>query len=78
MIGAITGDNLFLSGILGYVESFTASHPCRHCCTNRSDFHQTLVEHNALVRDTSSYDAAVEAGCVTETGIKDDCAFNEL
>ena len=78
VLSAITGDNLFLNGILGYVESFTASHPCRHCCTSRSDFEQTFVEHNAMVRDINSYDAAVKAGCVTETGIKIDCALNEL
>jgi hypothetical protein len=30
VLSGITGDNLFLNSVLGFVESFTASHPCRH------------------------------------------------
>lgn len=35
-ISAVTGDNLFLHSILGFVESFSAAHPCRHCLVPRA------------------------------------------
>ncbi len=31
ILSRITGDNLFLNSILGFVESFSAHYPCRHC-----------------------------------------------
>lgn len=34
-IAQITGDNLGLNGILGYVESFSAKHYCRLCLTDK-------------------------------------------
>ena len=39
-----TGDNLGLNGILGFVESFTASYSCRQCKVKRKDFSMQLFE----------------------------------
>lgn len=47
ILSGITGDNLFLNGILGFVESFTASYPCRHCTTRRPEFKNKVMEKEA-------------------------------
>ena len=31
ILSFVTGDNLFLNSILGFVESFSALNPCRQC-----------------------------------------------
>jgi hypothetical protein len=78
VLSCMTGDNLFLNSILGFVESFTASFPCRHCRLPRQDFHKTVVEVKECLRDVRSYDAATEKVNVQATGIKQKCVFNEL
>jgi len=78
VVGVVTGDNLFLNGILGFVESFTASYPCRHCHLHRDEFQTTFTENVEAVRTVASYDADVDAENVKDTGIKQPCALNKL
>lgn len=40
----ITGDNLALNGLLGFVESFSAAHCCRFCLTNKEDIQSVFTE----------------------------------
>ena len=40
----LTGDNLGLNGMLGFVESFTANYPCRLCKVARACFDEAFVE----------------------------------
>jgi hypothetical protein len=77
-ISAVTGDNLFLNGILGFVESFSAAHPCRHCLVPKAEFQSTFKEDEDMLRSCDSYDRAVENINVTETGIKQNCALNSI
>jgi hypothetical protein len=68
----------FPNGILGFVESFTADHPCRHCTINRAEFKLREVENYDEVRIQLKYDEAVKTGSVQDTGIKEVCILNEL
>lgn len=78
ILSGVTGDNLFLNGLLGFVESFSASHPCRHCTDHKNDFHAIYVENRESLRTTEKYETALELGNVQETGIKANCCLNEL
>jgi hypothetical protein len=70
VLSCITGDNLFLNGILGFVESVTANHPCCHCNTHRNEFRGMSVEDLSTVRTVHSYNSAVALADVQQTGIK--------
>jgi hypothetical protein len=78
VLGCITGDNLFLNGLLGFVESFTAHHPCRHCSEHRSCFQKRFLEDISLVRTVASYDDDIKKADVQSTGLKEPCALNQL
>ena len=76
IVGSITGDNIFLNSILGFMESFTANFPCRHCTIHRNDFQTAFVEKTSMVRTVQSYNADVERQSVEDTGIKFAVATN--
>jgi hypothetical protein len=76
--GMFTGDNLFLNGIMGFVESFTAHKPCRQCTVHRNEFQMVLMEDKLAVRTIESYNNAVGNIYIQETGIKQKCVLNEL
>lgn len=78
ILSCVTGDNLFLNGLLGFVESFSAGHPCRQCSDHKNDFRHIFVENSATVRTIETYERGVEEQNVRDTGIKDDCCLNGL
>ena len=78
VVGVFTGDNLFLNSILGFVESFVAAYPCRHCHLPRNQFQHVFVENDDMKRTIASYDKAVLSINTHETGIKQVCALNKL
>jgi hypothetical protein len=78
VISCITGDNLFLNGILGFTEAFTANHPCRHCNIGRKDFQTQFCESEDLVRTVEQYDSDILNSTVQESGIKFASPLNEL
>lgn len=77
-ISCVTGDNLFLNGLLGFVESFSASHPCRHCNMNKTDFQRVFTERESSVRTVQSYTADVALNNVQLTGVKFNSPLNCL
>lgn len=62
-VGAITGDNLGLNSILGFVESFSANHPCRICRADRNQIRNMCEEDSSLLRNESNYEHYVRNGC---------------
>ena len=50
ILSFVTGDNLFLNSILGFVESFSAHHPCRQCLVSKDKFDECFDEDANLVR----------------------------
>jgi len=78
VISCVTGDNLFLNGILGFVESFSAHYPCRHCVLPKQKFSSTFRESPSLVRTVATYNADVAKHDVQLSGIKTASPLNEL
>ncbi|PIK45680.1 hypothetical protein BSL78_17458 [Apostichopus japonicus] len=77
-IAQITGDNLGMNSLLGFVESFTANHPCRQCRVHRNIRRSQLVVDLALKRNRINYAEDVNEANLTMTGIKNSSIFNEL
>jgi hypothetical protein len=77
-LSCFTGGNLFLNSLLGFVESFTANFPCRHCVVARSEFSATFIENSDCIRTTISYDHDAALQSVLDTGIKAVCTLNKL
>ena len=48
-IAQITGDNLGLNGLLGYVESFSANHYCRMCLTDKTSAQTVFTQDDPRV-----------------------------
>ncbi|XP_065683824.1 uncharacterized protein LOC136096474 [Hydra vulgaris] len=74
----IIGDNLGLNGVLGYVESFTATYPCRICKIKRKNFDCTFVESVELLRTKECYNYDVSLNNCSLNGIKEECCFNKI
>jgi len=76
-LGLITGDNLGLHSILGFVEGFRANYPCRFCKCHRNDC-QCMCDVNVnLLRNEKNYLADLASSSL-ETGIKEDSIWNKL
>ncbi|XP_065643100.1 uncharacterized protein LOC136074688 [Hydra vulgaris] len=66
-----------LNGVLGYVESFTATYPCRICKMKRKDFDSIFVESESLL-ETKRYNYDVSLHNCSLNGIKEKCCFNKI
>ena len=81
----ITGDNLALNGLLGFVESFSGTHFCRFCLTSKDEVQSVFTEdHPGLVfrskeLHTENCKALNENSTVLSVfGVKKNCVFNSL
>jgi hypothetical protein len=74
----VSGDNLGLNGLLGYVESFTANFPCRICKVHRYCFNTQLSECAELMRTRDNYATDRVLDNPSKTGIKEECCYNRL
>lgn len=74
----LTGDNLGLNGILGFVESFVANYCCRICSADRARLGTMVVEDKSLLRNMESYDMHLEQDDTSLTGLKEKCVFLDL
>ncbi|KAJ1518948.1 hypothetical protein ONE63_011436 [Megalurothrips usitatus] len=78
VVAFLLGDNKGLNGVCGFVETFTANHYCRVCTCTREEARTMLVEEVDLLRTPENYQADVQLDNYTETGIKEECIFNQL
>ncbi|CAD6224836.1 GSCOCG00005577001-RA-CDS [Cotesia congregata] len=75
----ITGDNLGLNGILGFVESFGVSkYYCRFCKMSRTTCEEQFVEDENLIRNKKQYDSDLIINNISLTGIKEKSVWNKL
>uniref|UniRef100_A0A8D8Z1A7 C2H2-type domain-containing protein n=3 Tax=Cacopsylla melanoneura TaxID=428564 RepID=A0A8D8Z1A7_9HEMI len=75
----ITGDNLGLNGILGFVENFNASYCCRICCASKEERQKYFYEKPELLRTKRTYlDQLSLKESVSITGVKEPCAWLSL
>jgi len=72
----VTGDNLGVHALLGFVESFVANFFCRMCKMHKSDIQTIFHESQCTLRTEFNYDEDVEKNNVTATGINCECIFN--
>jgi hypothetical protein len=77
-IAQVTGDNLGMNGILGFVESFVSNHYCRHCNMHRNEMQGSSTACQEQLRSVHEYEEDLELNNYTETGIKSYCIFNEV
>ncbi|XP_023817614.1 uncharacterized protein LOC111948487 isoform X1 [Oryzias latipes] len=61
----VTGDNLGLHGIFGFVESFSAHYCCRFCVTEKSEFQSVFCENESIIVRTK--DMHAEHCCTLQT-----------
>ncbi|KAG1670659.1 hypothetical protein GQR58_016758 [Nymphon striatum] len=83
VLGQISGDNLGMHGLFGFVESFVANFPCRFCELPRREFHLKFTEQRLLIRNRVTHTAHVEtlktdATEVSRSGVVSDSVFNKL
>ncbi|XP_032458006.1 uncharacterized protein LOC116738689 [Nasonia vitripennis] len=74
----IVGDNLGLNAIYGMVESFKANCYCRICTADSFECSQFCTENKKLLRTQGNYCSDVMRGKTNETGLKEQCVFNQL
>ena len=82
-IGQVSGDNLGMHGLFGFVESFIANHPCRHCLVHKHDMQGLFFEDSSILRDKKSYSEDLERVYLdpnhrSNCGIVTGCLLNEL
>ncbi|XP_048100920.1 uncharacterized protein LOC125295613 [Alosa alosa] len=83
-ISQITGDNLGLNGILGYVESFSATYYCRLCLTDKHTAQTVFSEHDPRVvlrsreLNEQHYKSLENSGDGSCYGIKHNSILNDL
>ncbi|XP_070511735.1 uncharacterized protein [Cardiocondyla obscurior] len=72
---AFVGDNLALSGALGFTESFSSNYPCRICCVDKDGLQNLMREDVNLLRNMDSYASDVKICDLSKTGIKEKCCW---
>ncbi|XP_059362352.1 uncharacterized protein LOC132101422 isoform X1 [Carassius carassius] len=84
-IAQVTGDNLGLHSLLGYVESFSANNFCRFCLVDKQtsqtvfrDDDPRITLRNKALHDQHCNDLMVDPTLPSTFGVKRQCLFNDL
>lgn len=77
-VAAITGDNLGLHSILGFVESFNANYPCRMCRARKDKCQQMCSEDISLLRNEDNYLSDIQTNNCNITGVRHKAIWYEL
>jgi len=59
MLGQVSGDNLGMYGLFGFVENFSGNYPYRFCVIHKNNLQQTLDEDVTLLRSKDSHNGHV-------------------
>lgn len=60
-LGQVSGDNLGMHGLFGFVESFSGNYPCRFCTMHKNDMQTVFTEDNKLLRTRDTHDSHVQS-----------------
>lgn len=82
----IAVDNLGASEVMGFVESFSATHYCRHCECTKTECQEMTKENKRKRRKIEKYNHDVEIAenkevkqnVIATMGVKRRCRFNDL
>ena len=77
-VAQVTGDNLGVNGILGYVESFVSNHFCRSCKMHRNDMRACSTAQPGHLRNVENYEEDLHLNQPAATGIKTPCMLNDV
>ncbi|XP_044578758.1 uncharacterized protein LOC123261257 [Cotesia glomerata] len=77
-LSLIIGDNLGLNTMLGFTSSFNSDYFCRFCKITKKKSSQECDVQNCLLRNKINYEADVKKNNVSETGIKEECSWNDV
>jgi hypothetical protein len=77
-ISQVTGDNLGLNGICGFVESFISKHFCRNCKMHIEEMPRALTEKADMWRNHENYTDDLEVNDPSLTGVKLSCLLNDV
>ncbi|XP_011859686.1 PREDICTED: uncharacterized protein LOC105557127, partial [Vollenhovia emeryi] len=76
--GLLTGDNLGIHSMCGFVESFSANVMCRFCKASKFLTATQCVEDSTLLRSSESYYNDLALQNPKLSGIKEECIFNNI
>lgn len=74
----ISGDNLGMNSLLGFIESFSNTIFCRICYILPEDSKKLVAEDESLLRTVDKYEEDVKNLNPSSTGVKEPCAFHKL
>jgi hypothetical protein len=77
-IAQVTGDNLGLNGICGFIESFVGHHCCRTCKMHLVEMRRALTANSDMLRDHDNYTEDLDLNDPSSTGIKAPCLLNDV
>ncbi|XP_028403161.1 uncharacterized protein LOC114525900 [Dendronephthya gigantea] len=77
-VAQLTGDNLGVNGILGFVESFVSNHYCRHCKMHRNEMQTSPTARPNQLRNVENYEEDLHINDPGATGVKAPCLLNEI
>ena len=67
-LGQVSGDNLGMHGLFGFVEGFAGYYPCRLCTIHKNQLQTTFVEDEVLLRSKEMHNDHVESAKVKVNG----------
>lgn len=77
-VAQVCGDNLGLSGILGFTQSFSGNYVCRWCQAHRDVLWEQTREDQSLLLDADDYQADLCENNPSSTGMREESVLNGL
>lgn len=77
-LALILGDNLGIHSITGFVESFSANHPCRICKVLKEVLKKQCYVDESLIRSVEQYNIDVLEGNIINSGISESCVWHNV
>lgn len=71
----VSGDNLGLNTILGFIKSLNCSYCCRLCYMSKDEIHKSTVQKDSLLRNFENYE---QHSIDKSYGIVENCIFNNV
>lgn len=74
----ITGDNLGIHQMFGFVEGFNSKIFCRFCDVHQNQINEVFHEDNCILRNRDNYANDVRINNSKQTGVVRECIFHEI
>jgi hypothetical protein len=79
----VSGNNLEMHGLFGFVESSVANFPCRFCKMSKLNFQTKFMEEESCIRCRESHliyvqKSVADSGVISNSGVVSDSILNKL